>query len=249
MDDKLEIRRIGNIDVYFRKPFEPLTAKSQPEELELMIKHLTGEEFENYDGKYKRKLEHPENFEIIDKYKEDDDDVFKYICICSEDTCKHLIIIKYIPTDIYFTVGSICYLRFNEENTTELYYKIKAKKCYDCNNPLVFKECRYKKNTDKKCEGRCYGCFKKDIEEFREMNRQYQEKKAKAIEEFDRHEEEDRIRREMAKRIYLYVKYDDKDDAKSLGAKWDIENKRWYSPHRGFTELLQKYKPYPLKIL
>ena len=233
MDDKLEIRRIGDIDVYFRKTFEPLTAKSQPKELELMIKYLTNEDFEDYDGKYKRKLEHPENFEIIDKYKENDDEL-KYICICSEDTCNHLIIIKYIPTDIYFTVGSICYLRFNEENTTELYYKITAKKCYDCNKPLVFKECRYKKNTDKKCEGKCYGCLKKDIEELKNIKRQ---------------EEEERIGRKMAKRIYLYVKYDDKDDAKLLGAKWDIENKRWYSPHRGFGELLQKYKPYPLKIL
>ena len=187
MDDKLEIRRIGDIDVYFRKTFEPLTAKSQPKELELMIKYLTNEDFEDYDGKYKRKLEHPENFEIIDKYKENDDEL-KYICICSEDTCNHLIIIKYIPTDIYFTVGSICYLRFNEENTTELYYKITAKKCYDCNKPLVFKECRYKKNTDKKCEGKCYGCLKKDIEELKNIKRQ---------------EEEERIGRKMAKRIYL----------------------------------------------
>ena len=59
MDDKLEIRRIGDIDVYFRKTFEPLTAKSQPKELELMIKYLTGEEFEDYDGKFKRRLIKP----------------------------------------------------------------------------------------------------------------------------------------------------------------------------------------------
>ena len=148
MDDKLEIRRIGDIDVYFRKPFQDLTAKSQPEELELMVKHLTGEEFEDYDGKYKRKLKNPENFEIIDKYKEDDDEL-KYICICSENTCTRLFIIKYIPTNIYFTVGSVCYLRFNEENSTELYYKTKAKKCRACNTPLVFRDGKLKKNTEK----------------------------------------------------------------------------------------------------
>ena len=165
MDDKLEIRRIGDIDVYFRKTFEPLTAKSQPKELELMVKHLTNEDFEDYDGKYKRKLKHPENFEIIDKYKEDDDEL-KYICICSENTCTRLFIIKYIPTNIYFTVGSVCYLRFNEENSTELYYKTKAKKCRACNTPLVFRDGKLKKNTEKKYKDACFGCLKiTDVEE------------------------------------------------------------------------------------
>ena len=49
--------------------------------------------------------------------------------------------------------------------------------------------------------------------------------------------------------IYLFVKYEDKDDAKSLGAKWDVENKRWYAPNKEFKALLKQYKPYPLNVL
>ena len=217
MKDKLEIRRIGDIDVYFRKDNIPLTVKSQPKELEKMISYLTNEKFEDYDGKYKRRIIHPENFEIFDEYIEEK--VVYYICLCSENTCNHLVIIKHIPTNIYFTVGSVCYLRFNEENSTDLYYKLKAKKCSACKNPLVYKECKYKKNTDKKSNGICYNCInKKEVEE-------------------------------MKKGIYLFVKYEDKDDAKSLGAKWDAENKRWYAPNKELTALLKQYKPYPLNIL
>ena len=51
MKDKLEIRRIGDIDVYFRKDNIPLTVKSQQKELEKMISYLTNEKFEDYDGK------------------------------------------------------------------------------------------------------------------------------------------------------------------------------------------------------
>ena len=219
MEEVLEIKRIGDIDVYFRKPFKPLTSKSQPEELELIVKHLTNEDFRDYAGKYKRKLINPEKFEMLDKYIDVNEDL--YICVCSEYKCNHLVIIKYIPTEIYFTVGSICYLRFNEENSTELYYKTKAKKCNDCSTPLVFKECKYHKNTDKKCNGTCYGCIYK--------------------------KEEIKQEEENTKRIYLFVKYEDKDDAKLLGAKWDVENRRWYAPNNSFVSLLEKYKTYALK--
>ncbi len=58
--------RIGFFDVYFRKPFQPLTSKSQPEELELIVKHLTNEDFVDYDGIYKRKLKSSENFETVE---------------------------------------------------------------------------------------------------------------------------------------------------------------------------------------
>ncbi len=93
MEDILEIKRIGDIDVYFRKPFQPLISKSQPNELELVIKHLTNEDFVDYDGKYKRKLTNPENFEMIDKYSDLNEDL--YICVCSEYSCSHFVIIIY----------------------------------------------------------------------------------------------------------------------------------------------------------
>jgi hypothetical protein len=170
-------------------------------------------------------LKHPENFEVIDKYpkngdidSDDEENTDTYTCLCSEDTCKYLMIVKHIPTETYIALGSICYLRFNEENGAEIYYHCKAKKCNDCKKPLVFKECKFTKNTDKKCDGNCYGCIKKKKEE-----------EVKLLVE--------------KKRVYLKVCYDDKDDAKSLGAWWDADKKKWYAPNNStrYTALIDKY--------
>jgi hypothetical protein len=226
MENTYKLKKISNLDVYFRNPNAPLYTSNQAKELEKAIKFLTDEDFEDYkDGKYKRRLKHPENFEVIDKYpkncdidSDDEENTETYTCLCSEDTCKYLMIVKHIPTEIYIALGSICYLRFNEENGAEIYYHCKAKKCNDCKNPLVFKVCKFTKNTDKKCDGCCYGCIKKKKEEEVKM----------LIEN---------------KRVYLKVCYDDKDDAKSLGAWWDAEKKKWYAPNNStrYTALIGKY--------
>jgi hypothetical protein len=55
-------------------------------------------------------------------------------------------------------------------------------------------------------------------------------------------------------KIFVGVKYDQKDDAKKKGAFWDVENKRWYFkyPINDFltNEDLHtfKYKPYDFKF-
>jgi len=41
--------------------------------------------------------------------------------------------------------------------------------------------------------------------------------------------------------IYLHVPFEQKDDAKSMGAKWDPEKKLWYAPDESFKQLIQKY--------
>jgi hypothetical protein len=41
--------------------------------------------------------------------------------------------------------------------------------------------------------------------------------------------------------IYLNVSYDQKDHAKSLGAKWDAQKKKWYAPDESFTELIEAF--------
>jgi hypothetical protein len=41
--------------------------------------------------------------------------------------------------------------------------------------------------------------------------------------------------------IYLYVPFEQKDDAKSMGAKWDPEKKLWYAPNDSFKQLIEKY--------
>ena len=46
------------------------------------------------------------------------------------------------------------------------------------------------------------------------------------------------------KKIYLKVKYEDKDEAKSYGAKWDPSKKKWYymsNLNKDKIELLQKF--------
>lgn len=45
-------------------------------------------------------------------------------------------------------------------------------------------------------------------------------------------------------RVYLNVKYEDKDDAKSKGARWDASQKKWYifEDNKNKKELLIKYR-------
>ena len=45
------------------------------------------------------------------------------------------------------------------------------------------------------------------------------------------------------KRVYLKVAYDNKDDAKIMGARWNPEKKQWYAPNNSakYKELIKKY--------
>jgi len=236
MDDErlIIIKMYDEVDVYFRNPGENYRANNQPLELEKMVQLLTNEEFENDDGrkKYKRRLKHPERFEVLelkfpfhrieDDEDDENDDTDTYKCICTENSCKCLYIIRYKPTNTHFALGSICYQRFSSQSEEEFYLKFTAKKCKDCKTPLVYKIGKYIRNTGKKCDGRCYDCFEKEEERIREdINK--------------------RLKKD--KRIYLNVSYADKDDAKSLGAWWDVENKKWYAPnnHSKFKALIDKY--------
>lgn len=47
----------------------------------------------------------------------------------------------------------------------------------------------------------------------------------------------------MANKVYLAVPYKEKDLAKSLGAKWDPNKKKWFAPN-GEQCLLDKWSPY-----
>ena len=49
--EELSLIDIGGYEVYFRKGDEPIKALNQSLELEWIIKELTGEEFEDYNGK------------------------------------------------------------------------------------------------------------------------------------------------------------------------------------------------------
>jgi hypothetical protein len=41
--------------------------------------------------------------------------------------------------------------------------------------------------------------------------------------------------------IYLHVPFEQKDDAKSMGAKWDPQKKLWYAQDESFKNLIEKY--------
>ena len=194
--EELSLIDIGGYEVYFRKDDEPIKALNQSLELERIIKELTGEEFEDYKGKrFSRKLKNPEKFKYINKYEDNCRDTLT--CLCSENTCEHLIITHYIPKDIYFAVGSICINRFDEDNSKDLYNLLQSKKCKKCNVPLVYKDGgKFEKNTKKKCNGICFKCVN---DYYNSLNK-----------------------------LYLNCPYECKDDAKSKGALWDAEKKRWY---------------------
>lgn len=214
MED-LYIKEIGEYKVFFRKSDAHIQEVNQSKELERIVYLLTGEEFEDYNGrKYKRKLKNPDKFQYIMKY---DDTIFdKLTCLCGENTCNHLIISHYIPNDIYFAVGSVCINRFDEDNGKDLYHILESKKCKNCNKPLVFKDGgKFEKNTKKKCYGRCFECV-------------------------TNYKLNDYIKRI----IYLKCPYDCKDDAKSKGAKWDADKKKWWIYHTNpnYDYLMEKYR-------
>lgn len=52
----------------------------------------------------------------------------------------------------------------------------------------------------------------------------------------------DYINKKKEDRIYLKISYDEKDDAKKLGAWWDSEKKLWYAPNKSYHKLIKKYK-------
>jgi Domain of unknown function (DUF5710) len=45
-------------------------------------------------------------------------------------------------------------------------------------------------------------------------------------------------------RIYIVVPYSKKDEARSLGAFWDPDKRKWYSPDSTYIELLSRFKSY-----
>lgn len=232
----LILKDIGELKVWFRDISNNQKIKnSQPMELEKMINLLTNEEFQDSNGKYLRQLKNPENFEIVEKYQGDyTNDGSDYTCICTEDTCSHLIIIKHIPSNICFAVGTVCYKRFDESNSCEIYHKLTAKKCTECVKPLVFKECTYQKNTSKKCNDRCFDCLDKFKNELLIKEKELNQKL------HDFHQKEHQYNQQF-QRVYLNVDFDMKDIAKSLGAKWDLDKKIWYAPNQSFKNLINEF--------
>lgn len=158
--DKLELRKIRKWEVWFRIDNQCISI-NQRIELEMMIKLLTDENFIGNDKN--RRLEHPDNFEILEKYPDNNVlDTETFICLCSEDTCSYLMIINHTLTDIKFAVGSRCYLRFDENKSKEIYHKIQSIKCIECKCPLVYKINEYYNvNTNQKCNDLCYSCDKR----------------------------------------------------------------------------------------
>lgn len=284
----------ADLKVWFRKPETMIESTSQKVELQKITTELTNEEWDTKDWCVKN----PNNFEIIKEYTgERINSKGNYDCICGEDTCQKLIIINHKPTHISFAVGTVCYTKFDKEKKKEIYYELKAPRCNEinCNTPLVKKEqlpdCKYQKNTNKICEGRCFKCIdflskklEKDVYELEKTKRNMELEKIKyklpenqdllnrennliqmeknfKTKQKQLTEETENIRelkyklekkleqvefqlklQEMKnKKVYLNVSFNDKDKAKALGAKWDVEQKSWYAPNETYTELIKLF--------
>ena len=168
MED-LELRRVSNYDVWFRKENITYSGINKRVELERMIKILTDEDF--IGSEKNRGLKNPDNFIILERYPDNicdniaedyEGEIETYTCLCSEDSCSYLMIINHISTDIKFAVGSRCYLRFDEKKSKEIYHKIQSIKCIECKCPLVYKINEYYNvNTNQKSNDLCYSCDKR----------------------------------------------------------------------------------------
>lgn len=166
------------INVILRKSDCKNVYLPKQEELARVLNYFTEENFIQ-DGKYYT-LVNPDNFEVKNiKYSFENDGIIddliikrifyklynfshEMLCICGEDTCKSLIVIRHRPTDLYFAIGSVCYKKFDPSKKDDIYYIFEAKPCKKCNKPLVQKQNKEQtkiKNTSKKCEGICYDCF------------------------------------------------------------------------------------------
>ena len=94
-----------------------------------------------------------------------------------------------------------------------------------------------------KCKGICFDCdekkklyfFVKKIEEIKQQD----EITAQLKEGIDYAD----ILANETKKVYLNVGFANKEDAKSMGARWDTEKKMWYAPNNTiiYAELINKY--------
>ena len=204
---------------YIRNDKMPIMAQNQQMELERIIHLLTGETFvyNEIGKKYHRYLKNPQNFKILKSFDHGNTTLptNSLNCICGENTCTSLFQTKHIPTDICFGIGSVCLERFDKNNSKDIYHLVKRSKCLDCNCRLVFKSSsKYKKNTNKYLNGRCDDCHCEYIVSNRSNGA-----------------------------LYLDVKYNDKDYAKSLGALWCPSMKCWkiYYDNKNRDKLLDLY--------
>ena len=88
MENTLQLKRVGDLDVFFRNPNIPIQDSNQAKELEKMVNFLTDEDFEDYYDeelkKNKRRLKNPKKFEILTMYR--NDIIEKNICLDEHDS-------------------------------------------------------------------------------------------------------------------------------------------------------------------
>jgi len=46
-------------------------------------------------------------------------------------------------------------------------------------------------------------------------------------------------------KIFIYCPFSEKDEARALGAKWDVQNKKWYAPNDAIYGKLKKWHKKP----
>lgn len=88
----------------------------------------------------------------------------KNVCICSEDTCKDLFVVRHIKTNLYFGIGSSCIYRFCPKFGNFINNSLRHEQnptCSQCNDFLFeMNSNTYKKNyLEDYFDGKCLNCF------------------------------------------------------------------------------------------
>ena len=80
-------------------------------------------------------------------------------CICSCVKCRNIFIIE-CNNGIKIGVGSSCIKKFNNQKlNSDVYYSLKANKCDECNQTLVFKETKYRTVNCSRNDSVCFDCI------------------------------------------------------------------------------------------
>lgn len=153
-------------------------------------------------------------------------------CLCNHYIEDNRYIKHFKNNDTILILGSCCIKRFMKycskmcEICDKPHKNRKDNKCNKCRNKAICPDCNeiYKLNYYKD-NLKCNNCENK-------------------IETYSKNKMEPMVIQknfDESKRIYLKVKFEQKDDAKKLGAFWDAEKKQWYARNNMLKELIEKY--------
>ena len=112
----------------------------------------------------------------INDYETTDNSIINSVCICSCSKCEKLHIVRHIPTNIYFAVGSTCIKRFMPELYGNFNKRLNGDICINCKITLWYKTTpKNNRNASKQGGKYCINCIEKEHKE--EKNKKLERKR------------------------------------------------------------------------